>query len=131
VRSRLTAIAGRIMLASPPGGHWPTLTLTATAEEERMTAYVISEIDVHDADTYREYVALVPATLEPFGGRFLVRGGEHETLDGEWRPHRLVVIEFPSADHARRWYQSEGYVAAAAIRRRASTGSVVLVEGAG
>jgi uncharacterized protein (DUF1330 family) len=96
-----------------------------------MPAYVIADIDVRDAETYREYVALVPGTAEPFGGRFIVRGGEHETLEGEWRPHRLVVIEFPSADHARRWYASDAYVAAMAIRRRASAGSLVLVEGAG
>jgi uncharacterized protein (DUF1330 family) len=96
-----------------------------------MTAYVISDIDIRDAAAYREYAALVPGTLEPFGGRFLVRGGDHQTLEGEWHPHRLVVIEFPSADHARRWYQSEAYVAAMAIRSRASAGSLVLVEGAG
>lgn len=95
-----------------------------------MTAYVIADIDVHDPETYREYVALVPGTVEPFGGRFMVRGGERETLEGEWRPARLVIIEFPSADHARRWYESDAYVAAMAIRRRASTGSLVLVEGA-
>jgi uncharacterized protein (DUF1330 family) len=96
-----------------------------------MTAYVISDIHVHDAATYREYAAMVPATLEPFGGRFLVRAGKHETLEGGWQPQRLVVIEFPSTDQARRWYQSEAYAAAAAIRHRASTGSLVLVEGAG
>jgi uncharacterized protein (DUF1330 family) len=92
-------------------------------------AYVIGDIDVHDPETYREYVALVPGTLEPFGGRFVVRGGAHESLEGDWRPRRLVVLEFPSADHARRWYASEGYVKAMAIRRRAATGNLVLVEG--
>jgi uncharacterized protein (DUF1330 family) len=96
-----------------------------------MTAYVIADIDVHDPEAYREYVALVPGTVEPFGGRFIVRGGEHETVEGDWRPHRLVIIEFPSADHARRWHASEAYVTALVIRQRASTGSVVLVEGAG
>ena len=72
-----------------------------------MTAYVIADIDVHDAEAYREYVALVPGTIEPFGGRFIVRGGDHQSFEGEWRPHRLVVIEFPSADDARRWYASD------------------------
>lgn len=95
-----------------------------------MTAYVIADIDVHDAEAYREYVALVPGTIEPFGGRFIVRGGDHQSFEGEWRPHRLVVIEFPSADDARRWYASDAYVTALAIRQRASTGSLVLVEGA-
>lgn len=94
-----------------------------------MPAYVIADVDVHDPDAYREYAALVPATLEPFGGRFLVRGGDHASLEGDWRPGRLVVLEFPSADHARRWYASEAYGAAKGIRHRASTGRLVVVEG--
>lgn len=94
-----------------------------------MPAYVIADIDVHDQEAYREYGALVPGTLEPFGGRFLVRGGDCEPLEGDWRPRRLVVLEFPSTDHARRWYASTDYVAAMAIRHRASTGSIVLVGG--
>ena len=94
-----------------------------------MTAYVIADIDVHDQEAYREYAALVPATLAPYGGRFLVRGGAHETLEGDWQPRRMVVLEFPSADAARCWYGSPEYAAALAMRRRASTGSLVLVEG--
>jgi uncharacterized protein (DUF1330 family) len=94
-----------------------------------MPAYVIGDIDVHDPETYRAYTALVPGTLEPFEGRFIVRGGGHESLEGDWRPRRLVVLQFPSADHARRWYESEDYAAAMQIRHRASTGSIVLVEG--
>jgi uncharacterized protein (DUF1330 family) len=96
-----------------------------------MTAYVVADIDVHDQEAYREYMALVPASLQPYGGRFLVRGGIHQTLDGEWQPQRLVVIEFPTADDARRWHQSQDYQAAMAIRHRTSTGSLVLVEGVG
>ena len=94
-----------------------------------MPAYVIADIDVHDLETYRKYAALVPGTLEPFEGRFLVRGGDHEPLEGDWRPRRLVVLEFPSADHARRWYASADYAAAMEIRHRAATGNIVLVEG--
>lgn len=96
-----------------------------------MPAYVIADVDVHDQETYREYAQVVPGTLEPFGGRFLVRGGGYEVLEGEWRPHRLVVLEFPSADHARRWYTSEAYATAMALRHRASSGNLVLVEGTG
>ena len=95
-----------------------------------MTAYVIADIDVHDPETYREYSALVPRSIEPFGGRFLARGGELETLEGGWQPRRLVVVEFPTADHARRWYESPEYRAAMAIRHRSSAGSLVLLEGA-
>ncbi|HEY7014290.1 MAG TPA: DUF1330 domain-containing protein [Streptosporangiaceae bacterium] len=95
-----------------------------------MTAYVIADIDVHDREAYQEYAALVPGTIESYEGRYLVRGGQHETLEGAWQPHRVVVTEFPSADHARRWYESPEYQAALAIRQRASTGSLILVEGA-
>lgn len=95
-----------------------------------MTAYVIADVDVHDLELYREYAALVPGTLQPFGGRFVVRGGDWEALEGDWRPRRVVVLEFPSAEHARGWYASEDYVAAMAIRQRASTGNLILVEGA-
>lgn len=94
-----------------------------------MPAYVIADIDVHDADAYRAYPPLVPATLEPYGGRFVVRGGDHEVLEGDWQPHRLVVIEFPSADHARRWHASDAYARAMAIRQSASDGNVILVPG--
>jgi len=94
-----------------------------------MPAYVIADIDVHDPDTYQEYAALVQATLDPFGGRFLVRGGPSETLEGDWQPRRVVVLQFPSADHAHGWYESPDYVKAMAVRRDASTGSLILVHG--
>jgi uncharacterized protein (DUF1330 family) len=95
-----------------------------------MTAYVICDIEVRDQQTYQEYTALVPGTLEPYGGRFAVRGGAHETLEGGWQPRRVVMLEFPSTDHARRWYTSDAYTAAKEIRLRSAGGSLVLVEGA-
>ena len=95
-----------------------------------MTAYVIADIDVRDQETYREYAALVPETLKPHGGRFIVRGGASETLEGDWQPRRLVVIEFPTADDARRWHGSPEYAPALAMRQRSAGGSLVLVEGA-
>lgn len=94
-----------------------------------MAAYVIADIDVHDPETYKEYTSLVQATLDPFEGHFLVRGGASETLEGDWRPSRVVVIEFPSAEHARGWYTSPEYGKAMAIRGRASTGSIILAQG--
>jgi uncharacterized protein (DUF1330 family) len=95
-----------------------------------MSAYVIADIVVHDPDAYKEYAARVQATLAPFGGRFLVRGGPSETLEGDWQPQRVVVIQFPSAGHARGWHESPDYVEAMEIRLRASTGSLILAEGA-
>ena len=94
-----------------------------------MPAYVIADIEVHDPDSYKEYAARVQATLDPFQGRFLVRGGHTETLEGDWQPQRVVVIEFPSTGHARGWHESPDYVKAMEIRHRASTGSLILAEG--
>lgn len=94
-----------------------------------MAAYVIADVDVHDPETYQKYATLVQATLDPFEGRFLVRGVAGETLEGDWHPTRTVVIEFPSAEHARGWYTSPEYVKAMAIRHSASTGRIILAEG--
>ena len=94
-----------------------------------MPAYVIADIDVHDPDTYMEYVAQVQATLDPFGGTFVVRGGDPQTLEGAWQPERIVVIEFPTAEQARGWYESPYYVEIMPIRDRSSTGSLILVQG--
>jgi uncharacterized protein (DUF1330 family) len=95
-----------------------------------MAGYIIADIEITDPEEYARYRALVPATLAPFGGRFLVRGGAHETLEGAWRPGRLVVLAFDSVERARAWYESETYAEARALRQRASTGSVLIVEGA-
>ena len=68
-----------------------------------MPAYVIADVDVTEPDAYAEYQKLVPPSLEPFGGRFVVRGPEVERLEGDWEPRRLVVLEFPSLEQARAW----------------------------
>ena len=68
-------------------------------------------------------------TVEKYGGKFLVRGGQMLTLEGHWKPKRLVVTEFPTIEQARRWYDSEEYRALKALRLRTARGSVVLVEG--
>ena len=94
-----------------------------------MPAYVIADIEVHDPETYKEYVALVQAALDPFEGRFLVRGGATESLEGDWHPQRFVVLEFPTIEQARGWYGSPAYVTARAIRHRASTGRLILAQG--
>ncbi len=95
-----------------------------------MAAYVIAEVDVHDPASYEGYRAGVPASLEKYGGRFLVRGGAVESKEGGWLPSRLVVIEFSSMDHARSWYNSPEYQAILPIRQKAANSKVVFVEGA-
>jgi uncharacterized protein (DUF1330 family) len=93
-----------------------------------MAAYIIAEVDVTDPDTYAGYRELVPPSLEKYGGRFLVRGGTAEALEGP-QPKRVVILEFDDAAAARRWYNSPEYVKAKAIRQSASTGRLIMVEG--
>jgi uncharacterized protein (DUF1330 family) len=95
-----------------------------------MKAYVIADINVTDPDLYAEYRKQVPATVERHGGRFLVRGGPSETLEGNWRPSRVIVIEFPDMAAAKAWYNSQEYGPLITLRQKASTGAVIMVEGA-
>jgi uncharacterized protein (DUF1330 family) len=95
-----------------------------------MAAYVIVSVDVLEPEPYREYTRQVPATLEPFGGLFLVRGGALETLEGEWAAKRIVVIEFPSVERAKAWHASPEYQAILPLRlRHARTNFLTVVEG--
>ena len=82
-----------------------------------MPAYIIAEIQVTDPTAYDGYRPLAAASIARFGGRFAVRGGKVDLLEGGPEPERIVVIEFPDADTARRWYHSEEYQSALKIRR--------------
>jgi uncharacterized protein (DUF1330 family) len=94
-----------------------------------MPAYVIVEISITDPATYEEYKKLTPGSMAPYGGKFIVRGGATETLEGDWKPERIVVLEFPSIEKAKAWYHSTEYTAAKQIRWKASTGKIILAEG--
>ncbi len=94
-----------------------------------MPAYVVAHIDVKDPARYEEYKKRVLATMEPFDGRFLVRGATPEVLEGTWDPKRLVILEFPDAATARRWWSSPAYAEARAIRQATSEGTLVLLDG--
>ena len=95
-----------------------------------MPAYFIAEIQVTDPTAYEGYRPLAAASIARFGGRYVVRGGKLDLLEGEPEPGRIVVIEFPDAEAAHRWYRSEEYQKALRIRQSASCGRVFLVEGA-
>ena len=95
-----------------------------------MAAYVIGDIEVTDQAIYDEYRKQVPATLEKYGGRFVVRGGKTEPLEGGWAPKRLVMLEFPTMEQALKWYRSPEYKPLIALRQRAARGKLVAVEGA-
>ena len=94
-----------------------------------MPAYVIAEVVTTDQALMDEYRKQVPATIAAYGGRFIVRGGNPDTREGDWKPARLVVIEFPSIEQARRWYDSEEYKEPKALRMKAARGNLVIVEG--
>jgi len=94
-----------------------------------MPAYVIAETDVTDPERYERYRAASPAAIAAGGGRFVVRGGEIAVLEGDWNPSRLVVLEFPDLDAAKRWYESEQYQEAKRLREGAENLRMVAVQG--
>ena len=94
-----------------------------------MAAYLIVDVEVRDQAEYGEYRKLVPTSLLPYEGKFIVRGGATETLEGDWRPGRIVVIEFPTAERAKAWWSSAEYREAKAMRQRAASTRMILVEG--
>jgi len=94
-----------------------------------MAAYFIVDVEVTDPAGFEEYRQLVPGTVQKYGGRFLVRGGAVETLEGDWQPKRVVVLEFPSLEQAKRWYNSEDYRDPKALRFKTAKSKLILVEG--
>jgi uncharacterized protein (DUF1330 family) len=96
-----------------------------------MPAYVIAEIQITNPVRYDDYKKLTPATLAAYGGKFIVRGGRTETLEGNGQPGRIVIAEFPDMESAMRWWNSPEYAAAKLIRLESSTGRLLAVEGVG
>lgn len=94
-----------------------------------MKAYVIVEITIHDKDLYEEYKKLTPAAIALYDGKFVVRGAKTETFEGDWNPERVVVLEFPSLQRAKEWWHSPEYSGARAIRLRAATTKMIVVDG--
>lgn len=94
-----------------------------------MAAYVIADVDVTDPEVFAEYRRQVPATIEQYGGKFLVRGGATEKVEGDWDPQRLVIIQFESMEQARRWYHSQEYRGPLKLRHQSASTNLLLVEG--
>jgi len=94
-----------------------------------VAAYVIVEVNVTDPQLYGEYAKGVSATIAAYGGKYLVRGGAVETKEGGWTPKRMVVLEFPSMDQARKWYHSSEYKPLLDMRLKAADAKLILVEG--
>ena len=94
-----------------------------------MAAYIIVDIEVTDPDAFEEYRSLVPPLVAKYGGKYLVRGGDFESIEGDWAPKRLTVLEFESAERAKQFYNSEEYEPVKQIRLKAAISNMVLVQG--
>ena len=94
-----------------------------------MAAYVIVEVETTDPEMMARYREATTPTVAAFDGRFIVRGGACETLEGDWEPQRIVVLEFPSVERARAWWSSEIYAEPKRMRQAAGRTRMVLVEG--
>jgi len=94
-----------------------------------MSAYLVVSVEILDPVRYEDYRKTVLPTLEAFGGRFLVRGGKMEVLEGNWPQRRIVIVEFPSVEKARAWWNSPEYAAPKALRQATSHTDMILVEG--
>jgi uncharacterized protein (DUF1330 family) len=97
-----------------------------------MAAYVLSEVEVLDEELAGRYRALAEASIAQYGGHYLVRGAAPEVVEGDWPPaQRMVIVEFPTMERARRWYTSPAYAKALAVRGQALTRRLLFVEGGG
>lgn len=94
-----------------------------------MPAYLISDVAAKDPDAFQAYRARAAASIARHGGRYLVRGGPVEPLEGAWAPRTIVIVEFPDTERARAWYRSPDYAAALAVRDEALSRNLILVEG--
>ena len=94
-----------------------------------MPGYVIGNINVTDPDAFEVYRGMVPATIAAYGGKYLVRGGVADVVEGSWSPSRLVVLEFESVQKAKEWYNSPEYADLKKLRWSASKGKAIFAEG--
>jgi uncharacterized protein (DUF1330 family) len=94
-----------------------------------MSALIIVDIEVLDPVVYEDYKRLASASIAAHGGRYLVRGGRSEVLDGSWTPKRLVVLQFDSVEAAKSWRASAEYAEAKKVREKCARSNMVVVEG--
>ena len=120
--TRLTFAIGAVVCAV-------VLGTALRAQDATKKAYVLVQVAVSNPQQYGEYMKLSPGIIEKFGGRFIVRGGRTETLEGTPATGRYVVVEFPSFERARQFYNSTEYQAARKVRSGAAEAQFILVEG--
>jgi uncharacterized protein (DUF1330 family) len=95
-----------------------------------MAGYVVAQMTVTDPDAFADYPGQAGPTVAAFGGRYVVRGGPIDNIEGDWSPGRMVIIEFDSVERAKAWYDSQMYEEAKALRIRSTMSSLMIVEGA-
>jgi uncharacterized protein (DUF1330 family) len=94
-----------------------------------MPAYVVVEIDIVDPERYEKYKQIAASSIAAYGGRYLVRGGNPETLEGNWDPKRVVILEFSSVDQARSWWNSPEYAEGKMLRQATARSRMIVVQG--
>jgi uncharacterized protein (DUF1330 family) len=98
-------------------------------EETPMPAYLISDLTVRNVEAFETYRARAAKAIARYGGRYLVRGGDIQTLEGPWKPRMLVIVEFPSMEQARSWYSSPEYATALEVRDIALERNMIFADG--
>lgn len=94
-----------------------------------MSAYIVADIEIHDAARYETYKRMAPPSIAQYGGRYLTRAGATDVLEGDWTPKRFVILEFPTMEQARAWWSSPEYAEAKALRQSITTTRMILTEG--
>jgi uncharacterized protein (DUF1330 family) len=94
-----------------------------------MSAYIIVEIEITDPVGYEEYKKQAGATVEKYGGKYIVRGGKTEVLEGDWKPKRIVILEFPTMERAKEWLNSEEYREPRKMRHRTARTHMLVIDG--
>lgn len=95
-----------------------------------MNAYVVSRVAIRDREAMSRYIAAAGESVAAYGGRYLVRGGDIQALEGEWEHDRMVVLEFPSRDAALAWYESDEYRPLRELRWSSADANILLAGGA-
>ncbi len=94
-----------------------------------MSAYIIVDVEINNHEDYEEYKKLTPDSVIAYDGSFIVRGGVTEVLEGDWKPGRIVVLEFPTVERAKQWWSSNDYAIAKSIRQQTAKTRMIVVEG--
>jgi uncharacterized protein (DUF1330 family) len=94
-----------------------------------MPAFVVVQIEIHDPETYAEYIKVAPPSIAKYDGTYVLRGGKVKTLEGSWSPSRFVILEFPSAERAQEWWDSPEYAGPKRMRQSCAHTEMILVDG--